>query len=89
MKLCRDLMPSTATVTRGAGSGEQQQQQQQQQAAAAKAVALTVRWHERGSAIADLAAIGACSHAIVSLGTYSWWGGFLTGGKVLCWLVDS
>lgn len=79
MKLCLDLMPSTATVTRGVGIGEQQQQ-------VTKVVALTVRWHERGSAITDLAAIGACSHAIVSLGTYSWWGGFLTGGKVLCWL---
>jgi hypothetical protein len=51
-----------------------------------------VIWHQQSTAIADLAAIAHCDHAVITLGTYSFWGGFLTGGHVVAmrdqWLKE-
>jgi hypothetical protein len=51
-----------------------------------------VVWHKQGTSIGDLAAIAHCDHAITTLGTYSFWGGFLTGGHVVAmkdqWLKE-
>ncbi|KAI1729634.1 glycosyl transferase family 11 domain-containing protein [Ditylenchus destructor] len=31
----------------------------------------------------DLATLAMCNHSIISTGTFSWWSGYLTGGKVV------
>ncbi|KAK3095566.1 hypothetical protein FSP39_016161 [Pinctada imbricata] len=36
-----------------------------------------------GSPSSDLAVIGHCQHAVISSGSYGWWGGYLSGGTVV------
>ena len=36
----------------------------------------------RGTAEEDLALLSRCNHTIVTVGTYSWWAGWLAGGEV-------
>jgi hypothetical protein len=42
-----------------------------------------IRWHKPMSAIEDLAAMAQCDHAIITLGTFGWWAGFLINGNVV------
>ena len=32
----------------------------------------------------DMAVLTLCDHSIISVGTFGWWAGWLTGGKVVC-----
>ncbi|KAK7491092.1 hypothetical protein BaRGS_00017656 [Batillaria attramentaria] len=38
---------------------------------------------DRGSAGVDLAVLASCDHVIMTLGTFGWWAGYLSGGDVI------
>jgi hypothetical protein len=43
----------------------------------------SIRWHKATTAVADLALMAQCDHAIITLGTFGWWAGFLVEGNVV------
>ena len=42
-----------------------------------------VHVHQNGSPQRDLALLAGCTHSIISVGTFGWWGAYLANGRVL------
>jgi galactoside 2-L-fucosyltransferase 1/2 len=43
----------------------------------------TVLLAKRHTDVVDLALLSACDHVIMTVGTFGWWAGFLSGGQVV------